>query len=223
VGNEGEGTLNIEDGGVVNVVGTTTLNNSTLHIELSDPTIGPFLITDGLELGGAFEISLADGFLPELGSTFDILDFNTISGSFAKMSLPALEGGLQWDTSQLLVGGTLSLAGLPPIPPDLPTKVFAVGDVSPRVITTDPWVIGALRVGNTGEGTLKITDGGVVSSSSGSVGTQSGSVGTVTVTGEGSQWNSSGRVYVGDNGTAALNIESGGVVLIVILIPIRRL
>ena len=35
VGNS-EGTLNIADGGVVNVSGTTTLNNSTLHIELSE-------------------------------------------------------------------------------------------------------------------------------------------------------------------------------------------
>jgi hypothetical protein len=116
VGSSGTGTLNIEDGGVVNVAWTTTLNNSTLHIELSDSTSGPSLITDSLELGGTLEISLADGFVPELGSTFDILDFNTVSGSFAEMNLPVLVGGLEWDTSQLLVDGTLyagaiSLAG----------------------------------------------------------------------------------------------------------------
>jgi T5SS/PEP-CTERM-associated repeat protein len=107
VGRHGKGTLNIKNGGLVHVAGTTTLNNSTLHIELSDPTSGPFLITDGLELAGAFEISLADGFLPELGTTFDILAFNTVSGNFTEVSLPALEGGLEWDTSQLLVDGSL--------------------------------------------------------------------------------------------------------------------
>ena len=92
---------------MVNASGTTTLNNSKLHIELSDSTSGPSLVTDSLELGGILEISLADGFLPELGGTFDILDFNTVSGIFAEMNLPALSGGLLWDTSQLLVDGTL--------------------------------------------------------------------------------------------------------------------
>jgi T5SS/PEP-CTERM-associated repeat protein len=104
--------LNISDGGVVNVAGTTTLNYNRFQIDLSAPTGGPFLITDGLELGGVggvFEISLADGFLPELGSTFNILDFNTILGSFTEMDLPVLEGGLEWNTSQLLVDGTLDV------------------------------------------------------------------------------------------------------------------
>jgi hypothetical protein len=113
VGYAGDGTVNISDGGVVNVVGTTTLNNSTLHIELSDSTSGPSLFTDSLELGGTLEISLADGFIPELGNSFDILDFNTVSGSFAEMNLPALEGGLEWGTSQLLVDGTLYAGAIP--------------------------------------------------------------------------------------------------------------
>jgi T5SS/PEP-CTERM-associated repeat protein len=113
VGKDGTGTLNITDGSVVNVSGATTLNNSTLHIELSDPTSGPFLITDVLELGGAFEISLADGFLPELGNSFDILDFNTASGNFAEMNLPALEDSLVWDTSELLTRGALCVGSCP--------------------------------------------------------------------------------------------------------------
>ena len=109
----GEGTLNTEDGGVVNVVGTTTLNNSTLHMELSDTTSGPSLMTDSLELGGILEISLADGFVPEFGSSFDILDFNTVSGSFAEMNLPTLEDSLVWDTSELLTRGALCVGSCP--------------------------------------------------------------------------------------------------------------
>jgi T5SS/PEP-CTERM-associated repeat protein len=120
VGYLGEGTLNITDGGVVNIAGTTTLNNSTLHIELSDTTSGPSLITDSLELGGTLEISLADGFLPALGNTFDILDFNTVSGSFSEMNLPALEDGLLWDTSQrkLLIDGTICVGACIPLAGD---------------------------------------------------------------------------------------------------------
>ena len=113
VGYSGEGTLNIESGGVVNVAGPTTLNNSTLQIELSDPTSGPSLFTEGLQLDGTLEISLADNFLPELSDTFDILDFNTVSGNFAEMNLPALEDSLVWDTSELLTRGALCVGSCP--------------------------------------------------------------------------------------------------------------
>jgi len=113
VGSSGTGTLNIKDGGVVNVAWTTTLNNSTLHIELSDTTSGPSLFTDKLNLGGTLEISLADGFLPELSDTFDILDFNTVSGNFAEMNLLALEDSLVWDTSELLTRGALCVGSCP--------------------------------------------------------------------------------------------------------------
>jgi len=84
----------------------TKMGGGQLHIELSEPTSGPSLFTDGI-----LEISLADGFLPKLSDTFDILDFNTVSDNFAEMNLPALEDGLLWDTSQLLVDGTLCVGG----------------------------------------------------------------------------------------------------------------
>ena len=129
VSHSGEGTINIESGGVVNVAGNTRLNNSTLHIELSDPTSGPSLITGELVLENQYayhvntlEISLADGFVPELGNTFDILDFNTVRfvsptalGNFAEMNLPALEDGLLWDSSQLLVDGTICVGACIPL------------------------------------------------------------------------------------------------------------
>jgi len=115
VGNYGEGTLNITGGGVVNVGGTTTFGtNSTFEIELSDPTSGPSLFTDNLELfGGTLEISLAEGFLPELDNSFDMLDFSTVSGSFAEMNLPALDESLFWDTSELLTRGAICVGSCP--------------------------------------------------------------------------------------------------------------
>ena len=63
--------------------------------------------------GGTLDISLADGFVPELGNTFDILDFNTVAGSFAEMNLPALEDSLVWDTSELLTRGALCVGSCP--------------------------------------------------------------------------------------------------------------
>ena len=108
------------------------------------------------------------------------------------MNLPGLDFGATWDTSQLLVDGTLLF---------VPAKVFTVGDVSPSS-ATNPWEIdGDLTVGNTGEGSLNIRAGGVVSNTWGRIGSLSGSVGTATVTGEGSEWNNSYPLYVGDEGT----------------------
>ena len=69
---------------------------------------------------------------------------------------------------------------------------------------------GWLEVGGyEGEGTLNITEGGVVRNSSGYIGSQEGSVGTVTVSGEGSEWNNSEGLTVGDAGNGTLNIMAG--------------
>ena len=53
--------------------------------------------------GGTLQVILMDGFTPANGDKFDILDFGSIAGSFDDLLLP--EG--RWDTSNLLVNGTL--------------------------------------------------------------------------------------------------------------------
>ncbi|EMN3919017.1 autotransporter outer membrane beta-barrel domain-containing protein [Citrobacter farmeri] len=74
--------------------------------------------------------------------------------------------------------------------------------------------ITGITVGNGGEGTLTITNGGVVNSSSGgTIGLNAGSVGMVDVSG-GSQWNLSGKfLIVGNKGTGTLNISGGSSVI----------
>jgi len=95
-------------------------------------------------------------------------------------------------------------------------EVTVTGDVSPSG-ATDPWEINSnLFVGNTGEGTLNVEAGGVVSMtllhSGGYIGYDDDSVGTVTVTGEGSEWINLMDLYVGNYGEGTLNIMAGGVV-----------
>ena len=68
-------------------------------------------------------------------------------------------------------------------------------------------------VGLEGNGTLSITDGGVVSSDDGLIGYSSGSTGTVTVDGTGSTWINDGPLTVGEEGNGTLNIINGGVVI----------
>ena len=68
-----------------------------------------------------------------------------------------------------------------------------------------------LFVGELGQGTLNIVNGGVVNNLYGLIGYQTDSIGMVTVSGAGSTWNSP-SLKVGSNGAATLNIENGGVV-----------
>ena len=50
-------------------------------------------------------MSLTGGFNPVAGNTFDILDGASFSGTFSVLELPALDAGLNWDTSQLYTSG----------------------------------------------------------------------------------------------------------------------
>ncbi|WP_188393613.1 beta strand repeat-containing protein, partial [Glycocaulis alkaliphilus] len=60
-----------------------------------------------------------------------------------------------------------------------------------------------VKVGNFGDGTLTISDGGAV-------GRDIGSVGVATVTGTGSEWINSADLFVGFDGQGTLTIENGG-------------
>lgn len=69
-----------------------------------------------------------------------------------------------------------------------------------------------LGVGYRGAGTMSIADGVSVASGDGYVGYHSGSTGQVTVSGEGSTWNSDGYLHVGLFGVGTLSITEKGAV-----------
>ncbi len=70
-----------------------------------------------------------------------------------------------------------------------------------------------LRIGNSGDGTLMISNGGRLVNTNGFVATEiaSGltSTGSVMVTGPGSNWSDSGRLYVSNGGNGSLAIQNG--------------
>jgi T5SS/PEP-CTERM-associated repeat protein len=66
-----------------------------------------------------------------------------------------------------------------------------------------------LTVGNSGNGTLLITDGGSLTSSGTAIGEGFAASGTATVTGSGSTWNDLSTI-VGTTGPGALAIQNGG-------------
>ena len=83
------------------------------------------------------------------------------------------------------------------------------GDVDP----TDPTTWGSNTtgyIGRTDDGTLDITNGGVVNNGSSYIGHEPSSTGVVTVDGTGSMWTNRRSLYVGHNGSGTLNITNGG-------------
>jgi hypothetical protein len=102
-------------GGNVNFDGSTKL-----VMELGGTTPGAQFdqvhVAGQLMLGGTLDIVLINGFNPTLGSSFDLLDWGSLSGHFSSISLPALSAGLAWNSAQLYTTGVVSVvtAGLLP-------------------------------------------------------------------------------------------------------------
>jgi fibronectin-binding autotransporter adhesin len=83
----------------------------TLQAELGGITPGvqydQVQVTGSLALDGTLDVVLINGFSPTAGSAFDVLDWDTLSGTFATLQLPALGANLMWNASQLYTTGVL--------------------------------------------------------------------------------------------------------------------
>ena len=66
-----------------------------------------------LMAGGTLDIRFINSFTPDIGDTFDLLDFDSAMGSFANILLPTLTGGKSFDTSLLLTTGVISVVPEP--------------------------------------------------------------------------------------------------------------
>jgi hypothetical protein len=94
--------------------------SNTLAIEIGGTQLGlehDSLRIDGqAALGGALDVSLINGFSPNVGNTFEVLRADGgIFGAFATTPLPALAAGLDWDVvySNFAVLLQISATGLP--------------------------------------------------------------------------------------------------------------
>ena len=83
--------------------------DATLEIEIGGTLKGEqydvLNVSQNLDAGGGTLQVVLDNFTPTEGDLFDILDFGSISNSFT-LDLP---GGIDWDSSQLLITGILSV------------------------------------------------------------------------------------------------------------------
>jgi hypothetical protein len=94
-------------------VGNISLaSTNTLIMELGGTTAGSgydqIQASGTLALGGTLNVSLINGFTPASGTSFDLLDWGTLSGKFSGLQLPSLTGPMGWDTSKLYTTGLIT-------------------------------------------------------------------------------------------------------------------
>lgn len=120
-----------------NVIGTLAINGNysqvqgKLKIDLGPGGADKLDVSGNISLipfftGTVLEVSFSPGFYPNIGQTFDILDWDgTLSGTFTNPQLPLLTGGRTWNLSQLYTTGVISVAGTSTVPGDFNGNGFA--------------------------------------------------------------------------------------------------
>jgi hypothetical protein len=105
--------------GATHVTGNLTLQSGSLQLELASASSYDQVAVDGqLTFGGALQVSAINGFAPVANTSFSILDWNTASGTFSSVSLPALGGSMAWSTLRLYADGVLTVANVNALPGD---------------------------------------------------------------------------------------------------------
>lgn len=68
-----------------------------------------------LTLSGTLNVSLAGGYAPAVGASFDLFNWGSFSGSFSGITLPALPGDLSWNTANLYTSGVITVVPEPSV------------------------------------------------------------------------------------------------------------
>ena len=220
----GSGILNVNDSGLVDVADRVKLwSRGTLNLDGGNLTTGSF---DNSEEGtfnfydGTLTVQGAGGFFdPGVddfridGNTADDTPELVIAGTASATLAGNLDvGAFRQGRLTVNAGGKVSNAS-----GSIGTSRFTTGETSTGEarVTGDgsEWNnSGQLSVGSSGNGTLRVEAGGVVSNTHSYIGRTSGSTGAATVTDAGSEWNHSGSLSVGSSGNGTLHVEAGGVV-----------
>lgn len=204
------GTLNTQDSGLGkmgNAVGTALVDGGA-WLSSGWRKVGGDNDTPG-NVGGEGHLTVSNG--------------GTISNSTAWVGFgvgsvgTAVITGLNstWTSSEILhVGvdgnGTLTIEDHAKVTSTLGGSIGTLADGVGMVTVTGSgsrWDTSSLLVGNKGQGTLVIADGGQVSVSSGYVGNSTVNLGAVTISGPGSLWTSTDRM---DIGNGSVTIRNGG-------------
>ena len=214
VGRAGNGTLNVQSGGVVSnangyvgfftgsgvaiVDGALSQWNNSGQLEIGRLNRGTVTVQNG----GV--VSSARAVIGNLAGSAGIV---TVDGSGSRWNSGDLRVGNIGDaTLNIRNGGVVSSA----------VASIGINRSSRGQVTVEGtgsrWInSGGLSIGVEGFGVLKVKDGGFVSSLTGSIDDRSGTTSTATIDGPGSQWNT-GSLSVGARGRGGLSITNGGLV-----------
>ncbi len=147
--------------------GTTTLKLSKSGGSITKDTLG---IGGTLTCGGTLNVT-ATGDALATGDSIQLFTAGSFAGTFATVNLPALSGGLVWDTSRLYIDGSISLGKIPQSIDFPAVSAMTVGDVIALdaqatsglgvTFTSSNPAVGLLQFGNLltafGSGTTVIT------------------------------------------------------------------
>ena len=113
--------LTVHDGGIIEP-GITTGSfsagsadfqaGSELSIEIASlENFDQLLLSQTLAIAPAatLNITILDGYAPNVGDEFKVLDFDSSTGVFETISTPSLNSGLAWDLSRLQDQGIISV------------------------------------------------------------------------------------------------------------------
>lgn len=119
-GNVTGGSLTVADGAVLEFDGPSrTLApagfiqhgaQGETRLRIGSPSQFNRILSSGpFTAGGKLVVQFEAGYGPAAGHSFQVVGFTSSGGSFANTTLPGLAAGLAWDTSRLLVDGTLRI------------------------------------------------------------------------------------------------------------------
>ncbi len=123
--------------------GDVILDDADVRMELAGTTAGQehdhVHVAGLLDVSGSLDVTLLDGFQPQAGDTFHLLDFGQIVGAFTRINLPDLGTHLAWDDQQLYTTGDLSVVAEHLLGDMNLDGVVDTGDVAALVLAlTDP-------------------------------------------------------------------------------------
>jgi T5SS/PEP-CTERM-associated repeat protein len=92
----------------------TQQTNGVLEIEIGGLTAGSQFdmldVNGSATLGGTLQVSLINGFTPQAGNSFDILDWGSLAGTFTALQLQSPGANLMWNSLLLYASGVLRVA-----------------------------------------------------------------------------------------------------------------
>ncbi len=212
-------TVAVTLGDVANSSGTLNMNNGTFNVTGSDFTQTQLIVGNN----GTGTMNVNNGADVNVSGFNSTTSLGHHAGSSGTVTVNG--AGSTWTTAdQLWIGehgtGTFTVQNGGSVTTSSAaggkTIIGVFADANGFATVTGPgstWTqTDGLTVGNSGPGTLTVSNGGSLATTGLSIGDGVGASGSVTVTGAGSTLNGGGSINVGSTGNASMAIQNGGAV-----------